>query len=402
MHILNHRLKIAIFETSDDSQLQYILYYLESIPSSNPSSIPVLSTSTSHKMPYSAVRLPVVDVGSFFEQPDINTKDSYLPHKKAAKDLLSAFEHEGMAYLLFTGSSLDKLNAAVDPAFTESSRFFSRPLPEKQTATPGPLPKGVTRGYLGTGVESGASEFESKEAFSWSSDWDSSLTPPQNALESPNVWPHSSTGESVDQRMKHAFDSLFTFMGDVMLRLVTSLAMSWPSHREPLPDLHAHCRRGNSISLLRALHYHASPPTPSSTTGSCAHTDWGFATLIAQQLGSAPALQVRRNDEWVDVAPMRDTLVVNCSDFLSMLTDGHLHSPLHRVILTPTERLSFVYFQYPGFDTTVPALSAQGNRATSDLSLLNYQGMTGDGTPAHKIATSFGELIALKWQQVSR
>lgn len=350
----------------------------------------------------SAVQLPVVDISSFFEQPSITTKDSNLSQTKSANALLSAFENEGMAYLLFTGSSLDKYNAAIKPAFHESSRFFSRPIPEKQTALPSPLPKGVTRGYLGTGVESGAAQFESKEAFSWSCDWDSSNITPRNSLESPNVWPHSPEGKPVDHRMKHFFDNLFTFMNDVMLRLVTALMMSWPSHREPLPDLHTYCRSGTSISLLRAFHYHASPPTPSSTTGSCAHTDWGFATLIAQQMGSAPALQVRRNDEWVDVAPMEDTLVVNCSDFLSMLSDGRLHSPLHRVILTPTERLSFVYFQYPGFHTGVPTLSAKGRQETSDLSLLKYQGTTDDGIPAHKIATSFGELIALKWQQVSR
>lgn len=346
--------------------------------------------------------LRVVDIGSIFEGTTGHDEDLLQRREKAASLLLAAFEQEGMAYLRFTGSSLSKFNSAIIPAFTAASRFFSRPLTEKNTALPSRLPTGVTRGYLGTGVESGASQFESKEAFSWSCDWDSSSHNPGNPLEFGNVWPQSPEGHPTDFAMKRAFDTLFTFMNSVMLQLVSTLTSFWPSHYPALPDLGKQCETGNSISLLRAFHYYATSASANDCTGSCAHTDWGFATLIAQQLHTSPALQVFHNSRWVAVPPLPDTLVVNCSDFLSMLTNGILRSPLHRVILTPTNRLSFVYFQYPGYKTPVPTLSPSGTLRTSSLSLLKNQSPNPDSVPAHKIAKSFGELIALKWQQVSR
>lgn len=328
----------------------------------------------------------------------------------AAHALLDAFETVGMAYLQFNGASLHMLNKNIQPAFTEARRFFGRSLPEKQTATVEGLPKGVTRGYLGPGAESGAATFEWKEAFSWSYDWDKTDVKPQNSLEARNVWPEAiiSKDGSTDDNIKQSFDDLFTFMGKVMVALVDALVEAWPAAYGPVPDLRTLSKQGDTISLLRSFHYYGMTDATANMTGSCEHTDWGFATLIAQQNSGEAALQVHVDGEWIDVLPVPDTLVVNCSDFLSMLTDGRLHSPLHRVVLTENERISFVFFQYPGFDTPVPNISEHGKERTKGLFLLKNQSddAAGSANENDKMPylqdLTFGELIAMKWQQVSR
>ena len=314
----------------------------------------------------------------------------------------------GMAYLRFDGASKEMLDRATQPAFKEADRFFKRPLAEKQTAIAPNLPPGVTRGYLGTGAESGAETFEWKEAFSWSYAWDR-MSSPQNGLEHRNVWPTPPSGGSsttTDEGMQASFDALFTFMGVVMSSLVDALLAAWPSSFGAVPDLRALSRRGETISLLRAFHYHAACGARPEMTGSCEHTDWGFATLIAQAAGADAALQVRVDGRWVDVPGMADALVVNCSDFLSLLTDGRLRSPVHRVVLGRSERTSFVYFHYPGFDTGVPRMSQGGKERTSGLYLLKNQGEDVNDGDAHGAGRlqdlTFGELIAQKWEQVKR
>lgn len=349
--------------------------------------------------------LPIVEVGSLFEvfEGDVEAK------KAAAHALFDAFETVGMAYLRFSGSSLHMLNENIQPAFTEAKHFFGRSLPEKQTAAVEGLSRGVTRGYLGPGAESGATTFEWKEAFSWSYDWDKADVEPHNSLEARNVWPEAAPSKdgSPDHNIKQSFDDLFTFMGMVMVALVDALVEAWPATYGPVPDLRTLSKQGDTISLLRSFHYYSLTDPTANMTGSCEHTDWGFATLIAQQ-DSGAALQVHVDGEWTDVLPMPDTLVVNCSDFLSLVTNGRLHSPLHRVVLTKNERISFVYFQYPGFDTPVPNLSESGRERTQGLFLLKNQSDNVAGSanendePSCLQDLTFGELIAMKWHQVSR
>jgi len=206
--------------------------------------------------------------------------------------------------------------------------------------------------------------------------------------------------------MKNSFDALFSFMNRVMLVLVDAIMTTWTDDPRPIADLRTLCRQGESISLLRSFHYHGTESAEKHMTGSSAHTGWGFATLMAQKTGSKSALQICVQDEWHDVPPMEDTMVVNCSDFLSLFTSGRLRTPLHRVILTDQERISFVFFQYPGFDTAVTAIRDEDRRKLAGLSLLHDQSADcGENDGFAKFVTddlSFGQLIACTWQQVSR
>ncbi len=93
----------------------------------------------------------------------------------------------------------------------------------------------------------------------------------------------------------------------------------------------------------RLLHY---PPNAAAALpgqiGCGAHTDWGALTLLAQD--DAGGLQVQRaNGEWIDVAPVPGTFVVNAGDMTQRFTNDRWRSTMHRVV-QGRERWSIAYF----------------------------------------------------------
>ena len=91
------------------------------------------------------------------------------------------------------------------------------------------------------------------------------------------------------------------------------------------------CKNGDTISLMRVFHYdekliETDDDDVRERIGSSPHTDWGFLTVILQQ---ESGLQLRYNEEWRDVPPREDALLVNLGDYLSLLTRGKFISPLH-------------------------------------------------------------------------
>ncbi|TGO10551.1 hypothetical protein BTUL_0132g00240 [Botrytis tulipae] len=84
-----------------------------------------------------------------------------------------------------------------------------------------------------------------------------------------------------------------------------------------------------SPCILRLLKYHPQPIDERGASGT-AHTDLGSLTIL---FTSQPGLQVlmKGSDEWKDVEPRAGHAIVNIGDGMSLLTNGLLHSSLHRV-----------------------------------------------------------------------
>jgi hypothetical protein len=97
--------------------------------------------------------------------------------------------------------------------------------------------------------------------------------------------------------------------------------------------------------------------------------------------------------------------VLNSGDYLSIMANYEVVSPLHRVLLAPTERISFVLFAYPAWGARLPrATSAE---AAQRHSLFADQSAEARGDARHTLSrddlsTPFGELILRKWDSVSR
>ncbi|KAG8372373.1 hypothetical protein BUALT_Bualt12G0059500 [Buddleja alternifolia] len=77
------------------------------------------------------------------------------------------------------------------------------------------------------------------------------------------------------------------------------------------------------------------------------HTDSSVVTILHQdQVGG---LQVYKDNKWLDVEPIHDTLIVNLGDMMQAMSNDEYVSAKHRVrVNMEQERISFGYFIFPG------------------------------------------------------
>lgn len=106
---------------------------------------------------------------------------------------------------------------------------------------------------------------------------------------------------------------------------------------------------GNSI--LRAIHYPPITSEPSSAIRAEQHEDINLITLLVG--ASAGGLQILdMKNQWLDIVPGEEEIVVNVGDMLQRLTNNYLKSTTHRVVNPPREewhrpRLSIPFFLHP-------------------------------------------------------
>nr|ACL68417.3 ACC oxidase [Dimocarpus longan]ACY72567.1 1-aminocyclopropane-1-carboxylate oxidase [Dimocarpus longan] len=100
-------------------------------------------------------------------------------------------------------------------------------------------------------------------------------------------------------------------------------------------------------------------PKPDLIKGLRAHTDAGGIILLFQD-DKVSGLQLLKDGQWIDVPPMRHSIVVNLGDQLEVITNGKYKSVEHRVIAqTDGTRMSIASFYNPGSDAVIypaPAL----------------------------------------------
>ncbi|XP_050286345.1 probable 2-oxoglutarate-dependent dioxygenase AOP1 [Quercus robur] len=98
--------------------------------------------------------------------------------------------------------------------------------------------------------------------------------------------------------------------------------------------------------LLRVMKYKG-PQTSETKIGLTAHTDKNIVTILYQN--QVEGLEVETKDgEWINVKPSPDSFTVMIGDSLLAWTNGRLHSPNHRVMMTGDEaRYSTGLFSIP-------------------------------------------------------
>ncbi|CAN4096226.1 unnamed protein product [Withania somnifera] len=94
-------------------------------------------------------------------------------------------------------------------------------------------------------------------------------------------------------------------------------------------------------------------PKPDLIKGLRAHTDAGGIILLFQD-DKVSGLQLLKDGQWIDVPPMRHSIVVNLGDQLEVITNGKYKSVMHRVI-APKDgaRMSLASFYNPGSDAVI-------------------------------------------------
>lgn len=102
------------------------------------------------------------------------------------------------------------------------------------------------------------------------------------------------------------------------------------------------------------------PPAPGQLRRG-AHTDWGTLTILSQDASPTGLEVVNRQGEWVPVAPIDASFVVNIGDLMAAWTNDRWASTLHRVVNPPAEqaasyRISIPFFHQPNIDALIECL----------------------------------------------
>ncbi|KAF9672132.1 hypothetical protein SADUNF_Sadunf11G0008900 [Salix dunnii] len=94
-------------------------------------------------------------------------------------------------------------------------------------------------------------------------------------------------------------------------------------------------------------------PKPDLIKGLRAHTDAGGIILLFQD-DKVSGLQLFKDGQWIDVPPMKHSIVINLGDQIEVITNGKYKSVLHRVIAqTAGTRMSIASFYNPGNDAVI-------------------------------------------------
>ncbi|NP_001314649.1 1-aminocyclopropane-1-carboxylate oxidase-like [Gossypium hirsutum] len=100
-------------------------------------------------------------------------------------------------------------------------------------------------------------------------------------------------------------------------------------------------------------------PKPDLIKGLRAHTEAGGIILLFQD-DKVSGLQLLKDDQWIDVPPLKHSIVINLGDQLEVITNGKYKSVMHRVLAqTDGTRMSIASFYNPGSDAVIypaPAL----------------------------------------------
>lgn len=132
----------------------------------------------------------------------------------------------------------------------------------------------------------------------------------------------------------------------------------------------------NGNSILRAIHYPPITSEPKSAVRSESHEDINLITLLVG--ASAGGLQLlNKKNEWLDIMPEANEIVVNVGDMLQRLTNNYLKSTTHRVVNPPrsewhTSRLSIPFFLHPRSEMDLSCLAS----CISESDPLNYKPIT--------------------------
>ncbi|MFZ4543382.1 MAG: isopenicillin N synthase family dioxygenase [Saprospiraceae bacterium] len=143
---------------------------------------------------------------------------------------------------------------------------------------------------------------------------------------------------------------------------------------------------GNSI--LRAIHYPPITAEPNSAIRAEQHEDINLITLLVG--ASAGGLQLlNMKNEWLDIVPQDEEIVVNVGDMLQRLTNNYMKSTTHRVVNPPKSewhkpRLSIPFFLHP----------------ISEMELNCLQSCISESNPVHYEPITAGEYLNERLREI--
>lgn len=159
-------------------------------------------------------------------------------------------------------------------------------------------------------------------------------------------------------------EEIFTLCKSLSIQLLDLLNLAFISKERSSVLKNYHSNIGDinkNWSTLRCLNYPSLYEDGKKGTSQyrCSeHSDYGSLTLLFQD--DTGGLQVEtENSYFIDVPPIKDTIVVNAADLLERWTDGEVKSARHRVIFLHNnkQRQCIAFFCQPNNNVTVEPLT---------------------------------------------
>jgi len=271
--------------------------------------------------------IPTVDLSTF-----VNGNDE---ERKAFVDKLGKAFHE-VGFVGVVNHGIEK--TLVDGFYNSSKEFFSQPVSLKRKYEI----KGLAgqRGYTAFGREHAKqSQVADLKEFFQIGQWVS----PDHPLK--HEYPDNVVTEETPEFYNKGKE-LYKGFEEAGAHLLRAIAL----HLD-LPEDYFADRIEDGNSILRSIHYPPITEEPRSAIRAEQHEDINLITLLVG--ASAGGLQLlNTDDEWLDITPEEDEIVINVGDMLQRLTNNYLKSTTHRVVNPPKEqwhvpRLSIPFFLHP-------------------------------------------------------
>lgn len=112
-------------------------------------------------------------------------------------------------------------------------------------------------------------------------------------------------------------------------------------------------------TLTRAVHYPSMHAAAEPAVWAAEHGDINLVTALPR--ATAPGLQVKTAEGWIDAAPPVGAAVINTGIMLEHISNGRLPTGIHRVVADPEQdggRLSVVQFCHPTPSTILAPLAS--------------------------------------------
>lgn len=230
----------------------------------------------------------------------------------------------------------------LDTAYGMLAEFFSASIEDKQRWNV-PGAHGQT-GYTGLLVETAASSDEAdwKEMLNWSAP-----TAPGHPLKRkytaayPDQVLPEDTVPGITKVLGHFHDTI----AELQKRFLRVIAEGLGCHESFFDEMVT-----DGPTLTRAIRYPAMSEIPDGGTHvwAAAHGDINLITALPRS--TAPGLQVKVDDEWVDAVAPDQQVIINTGIMLERLSNGQIPIGWHRVVAHPGyegERYSVVQFCHP-------------------------------------------------------
>ncbi|MBM6622446.1 isopenicillin N synthase family oxygenase [Micrococcaceae bacterium RIT802] len=241
------------------------------------------------------------------------------------------------------------------------------------------------RGYTRLGKEMTQGRADSREQIDYGPERQALDSYPADRpylnLQGPNQWPASFPEL---ERVAMAWAELMSRVGAELLSAISvSLGLPEDYFNEPFEAAPAW--------MGKLVHYVGGQVPEAGNQGVGLHADYGFVTLLLQDLVGGLEVKPYGQDDWITVEPISGALVVNLGEMLEVATNGYLMATIHRVTAPPAgvDRYSVPFFWSPRLDSVINTVPLPEKLAAE------ARGVSDD--PSNPMLSSYGANVLKGW-----